>query len=195
MSDRNGSGCDRPTRRTLNLLCLIAMEFPNVVVGHSVPRNKGKLTGQKPPLKLGEIWASRTRLQMASNIRELVMFNLAIDSKLRACHLTRLQVQDVRHGSHVASNGMLLKVGSCFTNTIAACVMASACVSHRIGLLRSSRVGGWEGSMVVPFAAAQHCPTRPRRTAIATGVLSGYVPIRQHRIKHFKVASLGQIEL
>ena len=51
------------------------MKFENVTVGHRVPWNKGKLIGQKPPLKLREIWAIRTRLQMASNVRELAMFN------------------------------------------------------------------------------------------------------------------------
>jgi len=51
------------------------MESGDVVVGHRVPWNKGKLTGQKPPLKLREIWAIRTRLQMASNLREFAMFN------------------------------------------------------------------------------------------------------------------------
>ncbi len=72
------------------------MESANVTVGRRVPWNKGKLTGQKLPLKLGEIWAIRTRLQMASNFRELAIFNLAIDGRLRACDLTRLQVQDIR---------------------------------------------------------------------------------------------------
>lgn len=81
------------------------MKSESVAVSRRVPWNKGKLTGQKPPLKLREIWAIRTRLQMASNVRELAMFNLAIDSKLRACDFTRLQVQDVRHGSHVAAEG------------------------------------------------------------------------------------------
>ena len=80
------------------------MESENVTVGRRVPWNKGRLTGQKPPLKLREFWAIRTRLQMASNVRELAMLNLAIDSKLRACDLTRLQVQDVRHGSHVTAS-------------------------------------------------------------------------------------------
>ncbi|VBC90172.1 phage integrase [Burkholderia pseudomallei] len=61
------------------------MESENVVVVYRVPWNQGKLIGQKPPLKLREIWAIRTRLQVASNVRELAMFNLAIDSKLRAC--------------------------------------------------------------------------------------------------------------
>lgn len=59
------------------------MKSENLTTGHRMPWNKGKLTGQKPPLKLREIWAIRTRLQMASNMRELAMFNLAIDSKLR----------------------------------------------------------------------------------------------------------------
>lgn len=85
------------------------MKSGNAVVGHRVPWSKGKLTGQKSPLKLREIWAIRTRLQMTSNIRELAMLNLAIDSKLRACDLTRLQVQDVRHGRSVASRATVMQ--------------------------------------------------------------------------------------
>lgn len=85
------------------------MEPENVVAVHRVPWDKGKLAGQKPPLKLREIRAIRTRLQMASNIRELAMFNLAIDSKLLACDLTRLRVQDVRHGSQVASRATVMQ--------------------------------------------------------------------------------------
>ena len=82
------------------------MESENVTVDRRVPWNKGKLTGQKPPLKPREIWAIRTRRHMASNIRELAMFNLAIDSKLRACDLIRLLVQDIRHGSQVAARAI-----------------------------------------------------------------------------------------
>ncbi|VVD73126.1 hypothetical protein PCE31106_00707 [Pandoraea cepalis] len=85
------------------------MESENVVVVHHVPWSKGKLTGQKPPLKLREIWAIRTTLQMALNVRELAMFNLAIDSELRACDLTRLRVQDVRRGSQVASRATIMQ--------------------------------------------------------------------------------------
>jgi len=81
-----------------------------IAVGHSqTPWNKGKLTGQKPPLKLKEIWAIRTRLQMSSNVRELAMFNLAIDSKLRACDFTQLRVRDVFHGNTVATRSMILQ--------------------------------------------------------------------------------------
>jgi hypothetical protein len=78
--------------------------------GRRVPWNKGsRLTGQKPPLKLREIWAIRTRLQMSSNVRELALFNLAIDSKLRACDLTRLQVQDICMGGRVVSRATFMQ--------------------------------------------------------------------------------------
>jgi site-specific recombinase XerC len=74
-----------------------------------VPWNKGQLTGQKPPLKLKEILAIRVRLQLSSRIRDLAMFNLAIDSKLRACDLTKLRVRDVCHGVHVASRATIMQ--------------------------------------------------------------------------------------
>ncbi len=51
--------------------------------------------GQKLPLKPREVWGIRTRLQVASNLRELALFNLAIDSKLRACDLTCIRVRDL----------------------------------------------------------------------------------------------------
>src|SRR6184192_480123 len=66
------------------------------------PWNKGKLLGQKPPLKLKEIWAIRIRLQLNHRLRELALFNLAIDSKLRGCDLLGLHVHDVLQGTHVA---------------------------------------------------------------------------------------------
>ena len=55
------------------------------------PWNKGKLVGQKAPLRLKEIWAIRIRLQLANRIRDLALFNLAIDSKLRSCDLVKLR--------------------------------------------------------------------------------------------------------
>ncbi len=71
--------------------------------------NKGRLTGQKPPLKLKVIWAIRVRLQLSSRVRDLAMFNLAIDSKLRACDLTKLRVRDAYHGEHVASRATIVQ--------------------------------------------------------------------------------------
>ena len=58
------------------------------------PWNKGKLIGQKSPLKLKDIWAIRIHLQMEKRIRDLALFNLAIDSKLRGCDLVDLHVRD-----------------------------------------------------------------------------------------------------
>ena len=74
-----------------------------------IPWNKGKLIGQKPPLKLKEIWAIRIRLQLADRLRDLALFNLAIDSKLRSCDLVRLRVSDVAHGTQVVKRAMVMQ--------------------------------------------------------------------------------------
>ncbi|GAB1395135.1 tyrosine-type recombinase/integrase [Rhodocyclaceae bacterium] len=63
--------------------------------------NKGKLVGQKPPLKPKDIWAIRIHLQNTHAVRDLAMFNLAIDSKLRGCDLVNLRVRDVTHGNQI----------------------------------------------------------------------------------------------
>jgi integrase len=76
--------------------------------GH-VPWNKGKLTGQKPPMKLKEIWAIRIHLQLEKEVRDLAMFNLAIDSKLRGCDLVALRVQDIMHGNQVAARAIIMQ--------------------------------------------------------------------------------------
>jgi len=73
------------------------------------PWNKGKLIGQKPPLKLKEIWSIRIRLQLANNIRDLALFNLAIDSKLRCCDLVKLQVRDIAHGTQILSRATIMQ--------------------------------------------------------------------------------------
>ncbi|MGY9016207.1 MAG: hypothetical protein ACKVG9_13200, partial [Rhodospirillales bacterium] len=63
------------------------------------PWNKGKLIGQKPPLRLKHIWAIRTTLQLEERIRDVAPFNLGIDSKLRVCDVVSLKVEDVApHG-------------------------------------------------------------------------------------------------
>ncbi len=59
------------------------------------PWNKGKLVGAKPPLKPSHVWSIRTKLQMASSKRDLALFNLAIDSKLRGCDVVAVRVEDV----------------------------------------------------------------------------------------------------
>lgn len=74
-----------------------------------IPWNKGKLIGQKPPLKLKEIWAIRTRLQIGNKIRELALFNLAIDSKLRGCDLVKLRVRDISLCSNIVKRAIVLQ--------------------------------------------------------------------------------------
>lgn len=66
----------------------------------------GKLTGQKPALKMKEVWSIRARLELKKRVRDLALFNLAIDSKLRACDLTRLKVEDVAAGGEVKTRGI-----------------------------------------------------------------------------------------
>jgi integrase len=76
---------------------------------HHEPWNKGKIVGQKAPLKVKEIWALRVRLQMEGRVRELALFNLGIDSKLRGCDLVALKVCDVSHGDKLASRATILQ--------------------------------------------------------------------------------------
>jgi hypothetical protein len=78
------------------------MLLPNATPIRRVPWNMGNLVGQKAPLKLKDIWAIRVRLELGDRRRELALFNLAIDSKLRGCDLVRLRVRDVAHGERVA---------------------------------------------------------------------------------------------
>ena len=73
------------------------------------PWNKGKIVGRKAPLKLREIWATRVRLQLRGNLRGLALFNLAIDSKLRACGLLDLRVGDIAHEHHVNSRTVVMQ--------------------------------------------------------------------------------------
>jgi len=71
--------------------------------------NKGKIVGQKSPLKLKEIWAIRVRLQLAHRTRELALFDLGLDSKLRACDLVKLRVRDVCHGDRMATRAIIMQ--------------------------------------------------------------------------------------
>lgn len=73
------------------------------------PWNKGKIVGQKAPFKVKDIWALRVRLQMEGRVRELALFNLGIDSKLRGCDLVSLKVRDVCHGDAVASRAVVMQ--------------------------------------------------------------------------------------
>ena len=77
---------------------------------HREPWNKGKIVGQKAPFKVKDIWALRVRLQMEGRVRELALFNLGIDSKLRGCDLVNLKVRDVCHGDQVATRATVMQL-------------------------------------------------------------------------------------
>jgi len=74
----------------------IQMKLP---LSRHIPWNKGKLLGQKPPLQPKHVWSIRTQLQLTDKVRDLALFNLAIDSKLRACDVVSILVENVApHG-------------------------------------------------------------------------------------------------
>ena len=79
------------------------------VISQHIPWNKDRIIGPKPPLKLRDIWAIRIRLQLARLTRDLALFNLAIDSKLRGCDLVKLQVRDVAHAGKAVSRTTILQ--------------------------------------------------------------------------------------
>ena len=70
---------------------------------------QGRLVGQKLPLKLREIWAIRIRLQLAEHVRDLALFNLAIDSKLRGCDLVSLRVKDIAQGRSIFHRAIVMQ--------------------------------------------------------------------------------------
>ena len=73
------------------------------------PWNKGRLVGQKRPLRPKEVWAIRVRLQIKHNKRDLAMFILGIDSKPRACDLVSLRVDDIAVGGHVRVRATIIQ--------------------------------------------------------------------------------------
>jgi hypothetical protein len=87
----------------------------NLMESHSgnplvlVPWNKGRLVGQKAPLKPKEIWAIRIRLQLAGKVRDLALFNLAIDIKLRGCDLVNLRVCDIAQGKSLLPRAIFMQ--------------------------------------------------------------------------------------
>ena len=84
------------------------MEYDTVFQNHE-PWNKGKLIGQKSPLKLKEIWSIRVRLELSHRVRDLALFNLALDSKLRGCDLLKLKVRDISHGEHISPRAIVMQ--------------------------------------------------------------------------------------
>ena len=95
----------------------------------SEPWNDGKLDGQKTPFRLRDIWAIQVWLQIAERTQYLALFDLAIDSKLRACDLTKLLVCDVAHGEDVSSRAMVMRQNTlvCGMSAVGHCGDNAAC--------------------------------------------------------------------
>jgi len=83
--------------------------IPTFVGFAKAPWNKGRLIGQKRPLKPKDVWSIRVRLQLEGRKRDLALFNLAIDSKLRGCDLVSLQVDDVSVGGRVRDRATVIQ--------------------------------------------------------------------------------------
>ena len=83
--------------------------IPSYVGFAKAPWNKDRLIGQKRPLRPKEVWAIRVRLQLEQRRRDLALFNLAIDSKLRGCDLVRLRVSDVCVGGRVQDRATVIQ--------------------------------------------------------------------------------------
>ena len=85
------------------------MDTDTTSARRSIPWNEAKLLGQKPPLKLKEIWAIRVRLQLDHRKPRTGAVQSPIDSKLRGCDLVGLRVHDVVQGSHVAARAIVMQ--------------------------------------------------------------------------------------
>ena len=83
--------------------------IPTVIGFTKTPWNKGRLIGQKRPLKPKEVWAIRVRLQLEGRKRDLALFNLAIESDLRGCDVVSLRVDDMCVGSTVRDRATMIQ--------------------------------------------------------------------------------------
>src|SRR5213594_4435303 len=81
----------------------------NATLAHHnrVPWNKDKVTGAKPPLRPKHVWSIRAKLQIEGRARDLAMFNLAIDSKLRGCDVVTIKVEDIAASGYTADRAMV----------------------------------------------------------------------------------------
>ena len=87
------------------------MEISNLpaIRAHRSAWNKGRIVGQKRPLKPKHVWAIRVRLELAEDYRNLALFNMAIDSKLRSCDLIKMRVSDVTASGQIRERASVLQ--------------------------------------------------------------------------------------
>ena len=134
-------------------------------VRHHDAWNKGKLVGQKAPFKLKEIWAIRVRLEMQGRLRELALFDLGIDSKLRACDLVSLRVRDVCHGDRVAGRAIVLQ-----QKTQRPVQFEITPPTRRLWVRGSSRPGRSQTATCSPVGSTRH-PTWARASTLGLSTI------------------------
>lgn len=85
------------------------MSQPDVFRMPRRPWNVGRIIGAKAPLKPKHIWAIRQHLKSLGAVRDLAMFNIALDTKLRGCDLVKLRVADVAHGGVIRQRSTIIQ--------------------------------------------------------------------------------------
>lgn len=87
----------------------VAMSHPDLFRMPLKPWNTGRMTGVKAPLKPKHIWAIRQHLKSLGSVRDLAMFNTALDAKLRGCGLVKLRLADVAHGGVIRQRSTIVQ--------------------------------------------------------------------------------------
>lgn len=131
-----------------------------------VPWNKGRCIGQKRPFKITEVEAIRTALEERSRFRELAMFNLAIDSKLRGCDLIGIRIEDVLVGSTVRDRASIIQRKT------------KAPVQFEIGSRARAALDGWIkflGKNRGPLFPSKRCPDRPLTVRSCARIVDSWV--------------------
>ena len=130
-----------------------------------LPWNKGKITGPKPPLRPGHVWAIRAKLHLEKRTRELAMFNLAIDSKLRGCDLVALHVDDVAPNGYAIDRANVRQRKTGRGHAAGSRRLPSRCraQAQRVPVSRTSRSGeALDDAPVCPAGIKVGCRHWPR---------------------------------
>lgn len=133
------------------------------------PWNKGRIIGQRHPLLPRHVWSIRVRLEMAGNARDLALFNMAVDSKLRGCDLVALRVRDVFAGGRVKERTSMIQSKTGIRRWTAPCATS---VSTSRMPCRSRRGSTFDQ----PSRPAHHAPVGPKRFFIVGRTSFGFGP-------------------
>jgi hypothetical protein len=125
----------------------------------TTPWNKSKLIGAKPPLRPKHVWSIRTKLQVEERIRDLALFNVAIDSKLRGCDVVALKVEDLAPNGYAVgySPGLLPAALAVPTDRVTSDPPTVRTTYDRISNWRGSVSGCTGYSQLAAFARRRNC--------------------------------------